>query len=58
LSDSNAQADPAGAESAAWSLVHGFATLWLNDAVNPGVKATDPMRTVERIAMMLFEADE
>jgi hypothetical protein len=29
--------------------------LWLNDAVNPELKATDPMETVERIAMMLFE---
>jgi hypothetical protein len=29
--------------------------LWLNDAVNPELKATDPMATVERIAMMLFE---
>ncbi|MGH3560972.1 MAG: TetR/AcrR family transcriptional regulator [Mycobacterium sp.] len=54
LSDPGAQADPAGAELAAWSLVHGFAMLWLNDAVNPRVKATDPMRTVERIATMLF----
>jgi len=56
LRDPNAQADPGGAELAAWSLVHGFSTLWLNDAVDSRVKATDPMRTVERIARMLFEA--
>jgi hypothetical protein len=29
--------------------------LWLNDAVNARVKATDPIATVERIATMLFE---
>jgi AcrR family transcriptional regulator len=56
LPDQHAKADPAGAELAAWSLVHGFSMLWLNDGVNAGVKATDPMVTVERIATMLFEA--
>ena len=40
---------------AAWSLVHGFSMLWLNDAVNAELKAADPMATVERIAVMLFE---
>ena len=50
-----AKADPRGAQLAAWSLVHGFSMLWLNDAVNPELKATDPMETVERIATMLFE---
>jgi AcrR family transcriptional regulator len=55
LRDVKAHADPGGAELAAWSLVHGFATLWLNDAVNARVKAVDPMTTVERIARMLFE---
>jgi hypothetical protein len=55
LPDQHAQADPTGAELAAWSLVHGFSMLWLNDAVNTRLKATDPMATVERIAMMLFE---
>jgi hypothetical protein len=29
--------------------------VWLNDAVNPELKATDPLATVQRIAMMLFE---
>lgn len=55
LTDPHAQADPAAAELAAWSLVHGFSMLWLNDAVNARVKATDPMRTVERIARILFD---
>ena len=55
LPDQHAKADPAGAELAAWSLVHGFSMLWLNGAVNARVKATDPMATVERIAAMLFE---
>jgi hypothetical protein len=55
LPDQHAQADPAGAQLAAWSLVHGFSMLWLNDAVNPRIKASDPMATVERIATMLFE---
>jgi hypothetical protein len=55
LPDEHAKADPAGAELAAWSLVHGFSMLWLNDAVNDRLKATDPMATVERIAGMLFD---
>jgi AcrR family transcriptional regulator len=56
LRDPNALADPAGAQMAAWSLVHGFSTLWLNDAVNAQVRQADPMKTVMRIATMLFDA--
>jgi Tetracyclin repressor-like, C-terminal domain len=55
LADPNARADPAAAQLAAWSLVHGFSTLWLNDAVNAAIKRADPMDTVLRIATMLFE---
>jgi AcrR family transcriptional regulator len=55
LRDRNAHADPAGAQLAAWSLVHGFSMLWLNDAVNAAVREMDPMDTVMRIATMLFE---
>lgn len=55
LRDRNAHADPAGAQLAAWSLVHGFSMLWINDAVNAQVRALDPMDTVMRIATMLFE---
>ncbi|MBV9089961.1 MAG: TetR/AcrR family transcriptional regulator [Mycobacteriaceae bacterium] len=55
LADPHAKADRPGAELAAWSLVHGFALLWLNNSV-PGAFATvDPMITVERIARMLFD---
>ena len=55
LRDSNARADPDGAQLAAWSLVHGFSMLWLDDAVNAKVRESDPMDTVRRIATMLFE---
>jgi AcrR family transcriptional regulator len=55
LPDQHAKADPAGAELAAWSLVHGFSMLWLNDALNARLMAIDPMATAERIATMLFE---
>jgi AcrR family transcriptional regulator len=55
LRDPIAQADPAGARLAAWSLVHGFSTLWLNDAMDATIRQTDPMDTVLRIATMLFE---
>jgi len=55
LSDKHAQSDPGGAQLAAWSLVHGFSMLWLNDAVNAELKASDPIGTVERIAAMLCE---
>ena len=55
MRDPNARADPAAAQLAAWSLVHGFSTLWLNDAVNAQIKQADPMDTAMRIATMLFE---
>ena len=55
LGDPHAAADPAGAELAAWSLVHGFAMLWLNDAVPADIAGTNPAVTVERIARMLFD---
>lgn len=56
LTDPHATADPAGAELAAWSLVHGFAMLWLNNAVPEPIATVDPMVTVGRIARMLFDA--
>ncbi len=52
LADPHAQADPTGAALAAWSMVHGFAQLWLNDAVDT---AGDPVATVERLAAILFD---
>jgi AcrR family transcriptional regulator len=52
LKDPRAKADPQSAALAAWSLVHGFSMLWLNDAINTD---GDPMASVERIALMLYD---
>jgi AcrR family transcriptional regulator len=52
LDDPHARVDPEGAALAAWSLVHGFSLLWLNDAVD---RAGDPIATIERLALMLFD---
>lgn len=51
LTDERAKADPASAALAAWSLVHGFSMLWLNDIIDPG---TDPVDAATRAAKMLF----
>lgn len=51
LDDPRAKDDPGAAALAAWSLVHGFSLLWLNEAVDTSV---DPMVTVRRVAGMLF----
>ena len=56
LGDPNALADPAAARLAAWSLVHGFSMLCLNDAVGAQIGTTNPVDTVPRIAAMLFES--
>jgi AcrR family transcriptional regulator len=52
LKDPRAKADPPSAALAAWSLVHGFAMLRLNEAIDTD---DDPMATVEKIALMLFD---
>lgn len=52
LTDAKAKADPDGAARAAWALVHGFSTLWLNDAVDT---TGDPIADVERLAGFLFD---
>lgn len=52
LVDPKAKADPASAALAAWSLVHGFSLLWLNDATD---STGDPIATVERLAAILFD---
>jgi AcrR family transcriptional regulator len=52
LKDPRAKADPQSAALAAWSLVHGFAMLRLNEAIDTD---DDPMAAVERIALMLFD---
>jgi AcrR family transcriptional regulator len=51
LKGQRAKADPASAALAAWSLVHGYAMLRLNQAIDTD---DDPMAAVERIALMLF----
>jgi AcrR family transcriptional regulator len=38
---------------AAWCLVHGFATLWLNHALPPGL-GDDPQRAARAVAAILF----
>jgi AcrR family transcriptional regulator len=52
LADPKAAADPSGAALAAWSLVHGFSMLWLNDAIDT---AGDPIAKVESLAAILFD---
>ncbi|OMB97162.1 TetR family transcriptional regulator [Mycobacterium sp. NS-7484] len=52
LADPKAVDDPVGAALAAWSLVHGFSMLWLNDAIDTG---GDPIAQVQRLATILFD---
>lgn len=52
LTDPKAASDPDGAALAAWSLVHGFSTLWLNDAIDT---TGDPIAQVQRLATILFD---
>ena len=53
LKDPRAKGDPQSAALAAWSLVHGFAMLRLNGAIDTD---GDPMAAVEKIALMLFDS--
>jgi hypothetical protein len=53
LDDPRAKTDPEAAALAAWSLVHGFAMLWLNRDVDT---RADPIATVERVANMLYQS--
>lgn len=55
LADPKARADPGTARLAAWSLVHGFSTLWLNEALGSATAARDPMEIVQRMGLMLFD---
>jgi AcrR family transcriptional regulator len=52
LTDGHAKRDPEAAALAAWSLVHGFSLLWLNEAVDT---SGDPVATIERLAGVLFD---
>lgn len=51
LTDARSKSDPEGAALAAWSLVHGFIMLWLNDLI---ATEGDPLAQIERAAQMLF----
>jgi AcrR family transcriptional regulator len=53
LDDVRAKGDPQAAALAAWSLVHGFSLLWLNQAID---NDPDPMAMVQRVAGMLFKS--
>ncbi|HKH50471.1 MAG TPA: TetR/AcrR family transcriptional regulator [Mycobacterium sp.] len=52
LKHQRANEDPQSAALAAWSLVHGFAMLRLNEAIDTD---DDPMAAVAKIALMLFD---
>jgi hypothetical protein len=45
--------DPGVTGIAAWSLVHGFATLWLTDALPPRL-GDDPAAAAREVAGTLF----
>jgi AcrR family transcriptional regulator len=55
LTSAKAKNNPADAELAAWSMVHGFSMLWLNNAFTPDVAQADPLELAERIGRMLFD---
>lgn len=46
--------DPATAAVAAWSIVHGFATLWLSGAL-PGDLGADPVAAARHVIRLLFD---
>ncbi|KUI32917.1 TetR family transcriptional regulator [Mycobacterium sp. IS-1742] len=51
LTDARSRSDPDAAALAAWSLVHGFVMLRLNDLI---ATEGDPLAQIERAATMLF----
>ena len=53
VADSGRGPDIPLAGVAAWSLVHGFATLWLNHALPPGL-GDDPQTAARAVAAILF----
>lgn len=55
LASAKARANPGDAQLAAWSMVHGFSMLWLNNAFTPDIAAGDPMELAERMGRMLFD---
>jgi hypothetical protein len=55
LPRAQAGTDPLVAGVAAWSIVHGFATLWLDGALPPALGA-DPELAARAVAAQLFRA--
>ena len=55
LPDERTGPDAALAGVAAWSLVHGFATLWLNGALPPAL-GDDPETAARDVARLLFRS--
>lgn len=53
LPSSQAGADPLVAGVAAWSIVHGFAALWLDGALPPAL-GDDPEAAARAVAALLF----
>jgi AcrR family transcriptional regulator len=53
LAELDPSIDPATAAVAAWSIVHGFATLWLNGDLPPGAEH-DPEGAIRAAAAYLF----
>jgi AcrR family transcriptional regulator len=54
VTDARTESDIALAGAAAWCLVHGFATLWLNHALPAGL-GTDPEAAARAVAAILFQ---
>jgi len=46
--------DPRVARVAAWSLVHGFASLWLHGSLPPELREQDPQVAARTVAGVLF----
>lgn len=53
LAELDPSIEPATATIAAWSIVHGFATLWLNGDL-PQTAGHDPEATIRAVAAYLF----
>ncbi|WP_458781260.1 TetR/AcrR family transcriptional regulator [Arthrobacter sp. D3-16] len=53
---SESDASEQKAALAAWSLVHGFATLWLSSSLPPGLPA-DPREAARGVASVLFSGE-
>ncbi|MDF3051104.1 MAG: TetR family transcriptional regulator [Pseudonocardia sp.] len=57
VTDTRTDSGIALAGAAAWCLVHGFATLWLNHALPAGL-GTDPEAAARAVAAVLFQGPD